>query len=69
MEEALDTLGELLDRATRDGRDQLLVVHGVGSGALRKAVREFLRASHYVSGIEAGGSDAAGDGATLALLR
>ena len=69
VEEALDQLGALLDRAIHDGRDQLLVVHGVGSGALRKAVREYLHASHYVSRIEAGGSDAAGDGATLALLR
>ena len=49
--------------------EELLVVHGIGTGSLRRAVREYLRASRYVSDIESAGSDAAGDGATLALLR
>jgi DNA mismatch repair protein MutS2 len=47
----------------------LLIVHGVGSGALRRAVRDYLRTSPYVDGTESAGSDAGGDGATLALLR
>jgi DNA mismatch repair protein MutS2 len=69
VDEALDRLGEFLDDATRAGRDRLLVVHGIGSGALRRAVRDYLSTSAYVAGIESAGSDSGGDGATLALLR
>ena len=67
--EALDQLAEALDRASRAGRDRLLVVHGLGTGALRKAVREHLVASPYVSGVEPAGPDEGGDGASIALLR
>ena len=38
VDEALDVLGAALDRAASDGRDRLLVIHGLGTGALRKAV-------------------------------
>ncbi|MEM7413263.1 MAG: Smr/MutS family protein [Myxococcota bacterium] len=67
--EAIDALTEALDRATSSGRDRLLVVHGLGTGALRRAVREHLVQSPYVSGVAAAGADEGGDGASVALLR
>jgi DNA mismatch repair protein MutS2 len=69
VDEALDALGETLDRATQIGRDRVLVIHGLGTGALRKAVREHLAASPYVSRLEAAEPDEGGDGASVALLR
>jgi DNA mismatch repair protein MutS2 len=69
VDEALDTLGAALDRAASDGRDRLLVVHGLGTGALRKAVREHLSASPYVTRVESAEPSEGGDGASIAHLR
>ncbi len=69
VDEALDALGAALDRAASVGRDRLLVIHGLGTGALRKAVREHLAASPYVTRFEAAEASEGGDGASVALLR
>jgi DNA mismatch repair protein MutS2 len=69
VDEALDALGAALDRAASDGRDRLLVIHGLGTGALRRAVREHLAASPYVARLEAAEPSEGGDGASVAHLR
>jgi DNA mismatch repair protein MutS2 len=68
VDEALDALGEALDRAASGGRDRLLVIHGLGTGALRKAVREHLAASPYVTRLEPADPSEGGDGASVAYL-
>jgi len=45
--EAIDALAGFLDRSVRLGLSQVRIVHGVGTGALRRAVQEFLAASPY----------------------
>ena len=49
VDEALDRLPPFLDRALRDGHARVRVVHGIGTGALRAAVREWLHSSTMVS--------------------
>jgi DNA mismatch repair protein MutS2 len=66
--EALDALVASLDRACAASRPRLLVVHGIGTGALRKAVRETLQTSPYVVRVEGASPDEGGDGATVAVL-
>jgi len=66
--DALDALTEALDDAATRGNDRLLVVHGLGTGALRRAVREHLRASPYVAAVEAAAESEGREGATVALL-
>ncbi|HKA16153.1 MAG TPA: endonuclease MutS2 [Myxococcota bacterium] len=68
VDEALDALGAALDRAASGGRDRLLVIHGLGTGALRKAVREHLAASPYVARLESAEPGEGGDGASIAYL-
>ena len=68
VDEALDALGAALDRAASGGRDRLLVIHGLGTGALRKAVREHLAASPYVARLEPAEPGEGGDGASVAYL-
>jgi len=68
-EEAVDRMVETLDRAAREGRDRVEVVHGHGTGALRDAVREQLRGSPYVARFGPGGPDEGGDGMTWVELR
>jgi len=40
VEEALDRLDAALDEAAAAGRDELRVIHGIGTGALRRAWRD-----------------------------
>lgn len=68
VDEALDRLLAALDRAISAERGRLVVIHGVGTGALRAAVREHLKRSKYVTGIEAAAPNEGGAGVTVAIL-
>jgi DNA mismatch repair protein MutS2 len=68
VDEALDALGAALDHAASSGRDRLLVIHGLGTGALRVAVRRYLSSSPYVARLEAAEPGEGGDGASVAYL-
>jgi DNA mismatch repair protein MutS2 len=47
VREGIDALAAFLDRSVRLGLSEVRVVHGLGTGALRRAVQEFLAASPY----------------------
>jgi DNA mismatch repair protein MutS2 len=66
VEEAIERIASALDRALSDDRAAVEFVHGVGSGALRRVVREALAASPYVSAVRTGDPDRGGEGVTLA---
>ncbi len=69
VEEALDRLELALDVAAAEGRDEIRIIHGIGTGALRSAIRERLPHSpHIVEWIEAT-RDEGGAGATRGILR
>lgn len=68
VEDALSTLDEHLDRAARAGTERLRIVHGHGTGRLRRAVREHLRHHPVVVESMAAERDEGGDGATIAIL-
>jgi DNA mismatch repair protein MutS2 len=68
VDEALDALGGALDEAAADGRDELVVIHGLGTGALRSAVRTHLAGSPYVLDLKSGEPSDGGDGVTVASL-
>jgi len=69
VEEALDKLAAALDLAVAEGRHELRIIHGIGTGALRKAVREELPRSPYVVEWHEADRDQGGAGATRAMLR
>ncbi len=69
VEPALESLDAYLDRALAAGRERVRVVHGHGSGRLRRAVREHLRSHPAVAGFNPAPPSAGGDGATEVLLR
>jgi DNA mismatch repair protein MutS2 len=68
-DEALTELEAFLDRTALEGADTVFVIHGHGTGALRKAVREFLATSPYVERFRPGGAGEGGDGVSVVSLR
>jgi DNA mismatch repair protein MutS2 len=68
VEPALEALERYLDQAALAGRAEVRVIHGHGSGRLRRAVREALGAHPAVNSHRSGGSREGGDGATVVKL-
>jgi len=66
--EAVDALAAFLDRALRAGLAEVRVVHGIGSGALRRAVHELLAATPYCAEYHEADPLAGGAGVTVARL-
>jgi len=64
-EDAIEALERRLDRALRDGAPWVRVVHGHGTGALKRAVREHLRGHPAVARSRPGERDEGGDGVTV----
>ncbi|MBM3141381.1 MAG: hypothetical protein FJZ92_14525 [Chloroflexi bacterium] len=68
IDEALPQIEEFLDRAARAGRARVRLIHGKGTGTLRRAVRELLERHPLVTAFEAGQRAEGGDGVTVAYL-
>jgi DNA mismatch repair protein MutS2 len=66
--EALRTLEDYLDQAYLTNRSEVRIIHGIGSGALRKAVAEYLSGSPYCAAFRAAEPHEGGAGATIVQL-
>lgn len=69
IEEAVEILAKFLDDAMLAGHTKINVIHGKGTGALRKGVRAYLKQHHGVRDISIGEVTEGGDGATLVQLK
>ena len=68
VEPALLELDSFLERASADGLDAVRIVHGHGTGALRSAVREFLKTHSLVASHRREVAERGGNGATVVEL-
>jgi DNA mismatch repair protein MutS2 len=66
--DALRKLEEFLDTAFLTNRAEVRIVHGIGSGALRKAVAEYLETSPYCASFRGAEPHHGGAGATIVQL-
>jgi DNA mismatch repair protein MutS2 len=68
-DEALRAVESFLDRAALEGTSPVILVHGHGTGALRKEVRAYLVGSPYVARWIPGAPRQGGDGVSIVELR
>jgi DNA mismatch repair protein MutS2 len=66
--EAVSLLEDFLDRAVRARYPSVRIVHGIGSGALKRAVESYLSGSPYCASFRPGGPAEGGAGVTVADL-
>ena len=69
VDEALGSVDKYLDDAVLGGVQQVRIIHGKGTGALRNAVRQFLKKHPDVSEARLGGPGEGGDGVSVVTLR
>jgi len=68
VDEALDALTRYLDDAGLAGLDKVVVIHGMGTGAVRDAVRATAADHPLVKSLRPGQRGEGGDGATIVEL-
>jgi DNA mismatch repair protein MutS2 len=69
VDEALFELDQRLDEASLAGLDKIEVIHGKGTGALRKAVSAHLKGHSMVDGFRLGEMHEGGSGVTVVRLK
>ena len=68
VDEALDKVETLLNQAALSGAPEIRIIHGRGTGALRNAIREYLR-GHPLTASAGPDSESANDGVTVVDLK
>jgi len=68
VDEALEALARYLDDAGLAGLDRVTIIHGLGTGALRDAVRREAADHPLVTSVRPGERGEGGDGATIVSL-
>lgn len=68
VDEAEAEVAKFLDKALLAGRQDVEIVHGMGTGAVRRAVHEHLRHSRAVSSFALANAGEGGDGLTKVVL-
>jgi DNA mismatch repair protein MutS2 len=69
VDEAVDETDKFLDEAFMSSLHFIRIVHGHGTGALRKAIADFLRNHPHVARFSQAPQDQGGAGATLVELK
>jgi DNA mismatch repair protein MutS2 len=68
VDEALEVVDRYLEDASLAGLERAIIIHGLGTGALRDAVRAAATAHPLVRSVRAGERGEGGDGATIVAL-
>ncbi|MCY6370524.1 endonuclease MutS2 [Clostridium ganghwense] len=68
-EEAIYTVDKYLDDAYIGGLGEVTIIHGKGTGILRKAIHDMLRTHPHIKSYRLGAYGEGGSGATIAVLK
>ena len=69
VDEAMNDLERYLDDVVIKGYSEVRIIHGSGTGALRKAVHEYLSKQKFIKSFRLGGMGEGGVGATVVTLK
>ena len=69
VDEAVVSVGRFIDQAILGGINQVRIIHGKGTGALREGVHQYLRTLPQVAHFETAGYDEGDAGATNVVLK
>ena len=69
MPEAIEEVERFVDRAMLSGLSSLTIIHGLGTGALKKAVTEILRSHPLIASLQPGKPEQGGPGVTIVELK
>ena len=68
-EEAIREIENYMDKVILQGYDTFTIIHGLGSGILRKNIGEYLKNNRYVASYRSGGQNEGGMGATVVEMK
>ena len=68
-EEAIREIEDYMDKVILQGYDTFTIIHGLGSGILRKNIGEYLKNNRYVASYRTGGQNEGGMGATVVEMK
>ena len=68
-QEAMDALDKFVDDCLMNNLEQASIIHGYGTGALRKGVREYIRRSKQIKKSRHGGMNEGGKGITIVYFK
>ncbi|MDR1832612.1 MAG: endonuclease MutS2 [Fusobacteriaceae bacterium] len=69
VDEAVYEIENYLDRAVMNSYNEVYIIHGKGTGALREGILKYLKACPYVSEFRIGNQNEGGLGCTVATLK
>jgi DNA mismatch repair protein MutS2 len=69
VDEALERLDKFIDESTVTGQSELRIVHGHGTGQLRRAIGDYLKAHPLVASVSTAPQNQGGGGATIVELK
>lgn len=67
-EDAMRKVEQFLDRCTRAGDEAAIIIHGHGTGAIKRDLREALKHSPYAKSFRPGDASEGGDGVTVVIF-
>lgn len=68
-DEALTNLDRYLDSVLLAGLDYVTIIHGIGTGAIRKGVWQYLKSNRHVKAFSYAPANQGGNGATIVQLK
>lgn len=68
-DEAMTNLDRYIDSVLLAGLDTVTIIHGIGTGAIRKGVWQYLRGSNHVKAFNYAPANEGGNGATIVQLK
>ncbi|MDP2272285.1 MAG: Smr/MutS family protein [Archangium sp.] len=67
-EDAMRKIDQFLDRCTRNGDEAAIIIHGHGTGAIKRDLRDSLKRSPYAKSFRPGDASEGGDGVTVVIF-